>query len=240
MAGPGRRTVMPDGALKSGLTNNLARVSIAVVDDHPVVRHGLAAVLGNEPLFNVVAEGVSAADAIEIAKAHQPDVAIIDLGIPGGGIEAISEIIAQAPSVRCIVLTVCDSPDIAIDALNAGAKGYVLKGISANELKTAIWAVFNNETFVSPEFATKLLRAAQRKSQPSSEDEARLTDRETLILREVENGLTNRQIASKLRLKEKSVKYYMTSIMRKYGVRNRVAAVVAHQKLRQTNIEPPL
>jgi two-component system nitrate/nitrite response regulator NarL len=240
MAGPGRSTVKADGASKSGQQNSLARVSIAVVDDHPVVRHGLATILGNEPLFKVVAEGISAADALEIAKTLHPDVAIIDLGIPGGGIEAIKEIVIQAPSVRCIVLTVCDSADVAIDALNAGAKGYILKGVSANDLKAAIRAVFNGETFVSPEFATKLLRAAQRKRQPLSEDESKLTDRETLILREVENGLTNEQIASKLSLKVKSIKYYMTSIMRKYGVSNRVAAVVAHQKLRQTNIEPPL
>lgn len=239
MTGSAHTTVTPIGAFKSLLTNKLAPVSIAVVDDHPIVRHGLATILANEPQFKVVAEGVSAADALEIATTQQPDVAILDLGIPGGGIEALKQICTQAPSVRCIILTVCDNPETAITALNEGAKGYILKGVSAIELRSAICrVVFNNETFVSPEFATKLLQAVQRGNQEPSHDDARLTERETQILCEVENGLTNKQIADKLNIVESTVKYYMTSIMHKCGAHNRVAAVVAYQKLRQAQHGP--
>jgi len=81
---------------------------------------------------------------------------ILDLNIPGGGIEALRQIVVEFPSVRCIILTVCDSAHTAIDALNAGAQGYVLKGVSAADLKSAVWTAFTNGSFVSPEIATKL------------------------------------------------------------------------------------
>jgi two-component system nitrate/nitrite response regulator NarL len=209
------------------------RLSIAVVDDHPILRHGLAAVLRNEPRFRFVAEGGTAAEALQIAQMHRPDIMILDLDIPGRGIEALKQIVVEFPSVRCIILTVCDSADTAIEALNAGAQGYILKGVSAADLKSAIWTVFNNESFVSPEFATKLLLAAQNKNQDTVAD-SRLSFRESQILREVEAGLSNRLIAEKLRISEKTVKHYMSSIMQKYGVNNRVSAVMAYQKVRQS------
>jgi len=136
--------------------SDVSRISIAVVDDHPIFRQGLAAVLRNEPRFRLVAEGGSATEALQIAQLHRPDIMILDLNIPGSGIEALKQIVVEFPSVHCIILTVCDSADTAIAALNAGAQGYVLKDISAADLKSAIWTVFSNESFVSPEFATKL------------------------------------------------------------------------------------
>jgi len=210
------------------------RISIAVVDDHPILRHGLAAVLRNEPRFRLVAEGGTATEALQIAHLHRPDIMILDLDIPGRGIEALKQIVVEFPSVRCIIFTVCDSADAAIDTLNAGAQGYILKGVSAADLKSAIWTVFNNESFVSPEFATKLLLAAQNKNQHDAAIDSRLSSREGQILREVEAGLSNRMIAEKLRISEKTVKHYMSSIMQKYGVSNRVSAVVAYQKVRQS------
>lgn len=210
------------------------RISIAIVDDHPILRHGLAAVLRNEPRFRLVAEGGTATEALQIALLHRPDIMILDLDIPGRGIEALKQIVVEFPSVRCIILTVCDSADTAIEALNAGAQGYILKGVSAADLKSAIWTVFNNESFVSPEFATKLLLAAQNKNPHTSVTDSRLSFRESQILREVEAGLSNRMIAEKLRISEKTVKHYMSSIMQKYGVNNRVSAVMAYQKVRQS------
>jgi len=210
------------------------RISIAVVDDHPILRHGLAAVLRNEPRFRLVAEGGTATEALQIAQLHRPDIMILDLDIPGRGIEALKQIVVEFPLVRCIILTVCDSADAAIDALNAGAQGYILKGVSAGDLKSAIWTVLNNESFVSPEFATKLLLAAQNKNQDTAVADSRLSFRESQILREVEAGLSNRMIGEKLRISEKTVKHYMSSIMQKYGVNNRVSAVIAYQKVRQS------
>jgi DNA-binding NarL/FixJ family response regulator len=214
--------------------SDISRISIAIVDDHPILRHGLAAVLRNEPRFRLVAEGGSASEAVQIAQLHRPDVMILDLNIPGCGIEALKQLSVEFPSVRCIILTVCDSADTAIIALNAGAQGYILKGVSAADLKSAIWTVFNNESFVSPEFATKLLTAAQNKTQETTIADSRLSFREGQILREVEAGLSNRMVAEKLRISEKTVKYYMSSIMQKYGVSNRVSAVMAYQKVRQS------
>jgi two-component system nitrate/nitrite response regulator NarL len=214
--------------------SDISRISIAIVDDHPILRHGLAAVLRNEPRFRLVAEGGSATEAVQIAQLHRPDVMILDLNIPGCGIEALKQLSVEFPSVRCIILTVCDSADTAIIALNAGAQGYILKGVSAADLKSAIWTVFNNESFVSPEFATKLLTAAQNKTQETTIADSRLSFREGQILREVEAGLSNRMVAEKLRISEKTVKYYMSSIMQKYGVSNRVSAVMAYQKVRQS------
>jgi two-component system nitrate/nitrite response regulator NarL len=214
--------------------SDISRISIAIVDDHPILRHGLAAVLRNEPRFRLVAEGGSATEALQIAQLHRPDVMILDLNIPGCGIEALKQLSVEFPSVRCIVLTVCDSADTAIIALNAGAQGYILKGVSAADLKSAIWTVFNNESFVSPEFATKLLTAAQNKNQDTSITDSRLSSREGQILREVEAGLSNRMVAEKLRISEKTVKHYMSSIMQKYGVNNRVSAVIAYQKVRRS------
>jgi two-component system nitrate/nitrite response regulator NarL len=214
--------------------NDFSRLSIAIVDDHPILRHGLAAVLRNEPRFRFVAEGGTATEALQIAELHRPDIMILDLNIPGSGIEALKQMVVEFPSVRCIILTVCDSAETAIEALNAGAQGYILKGVSAADLKSAIWTVFNNESFVSPEFATKLLLAAQSKNQHTSVTDSRLSFRESQILREVEAGLSNRMVAEKLRISEKTVKHYMSSIMQKYGVNNRVSAVMAYQKVRQS------
>ena len=186
--------------------SDVSRISIAIVDDHPILRHGLAAVLRNEPRFRLVAEGGGASEALQIAQLHRPDIMILDLNIPGGGIEALKQIAIEFPSVRCIILTVCDSADTAISALNAGAQGYILKGVSAVDLKSAILTVFSNESFVSPEFATKLLIAAQNETQKTSIPDSRLSFREGQILRQVEAGLSNRMVAQKLRISEKTVK----------------------------------
>ncbi len=216
------------------MNSGISQVSLAVVDDHPSLRHGLAAVLRSEAGFKVVAEGGSSTEALQIANVHRPNIMLLDLGIPGGGIEALKQICIQVPSTRCIILTVCDNADTAINALNSGAQGYILKGVSGEDLKAAIWTVFNNETFVSPDFATKLLMASQMEKQALSQAGGKLNFRENQVLREVESGLTNRKVAEKLQISEKTVKYYMTNIMQKYGVSNRTSAVVAHQKLRQS------
>jgi len=214
------------------LSNN-SRVSIAIVDDHPILRQGLVAVLKTDPRFRIVAEGDSATSALDIVKTHRPDIMLLDLGIPGGGGEALKQICVEFPSTRCIILTACDSADAAVAALSVGAQGYILKGVSGGDLKSAIWTVSNNESFVSPEFATKLLVSVQTKKASQAVD-SRLSHRESQVLREVETGLTNKMVAEKLSISEKTVKYYMSSIMQKYGVKNRVSAIVAHQSVQKS------
>ena len=214
------------------MDTNVDRVSIALVDDHPIYRHGLAAVFRAEARFKVVAEGGSSTEALQIASVHRPRIMLLDLGIPGGGIETVQQMCIEFPETHCVVLTACDNPQTGIAALNAGAHGYILKGVSATELKAALWAVYKNETsFVSPEFATRLLSAAQTK-EPTMADSG-LSHREMQILREVGSGATNRMVAEKLSLSEKTVKHYMSNIMQKYGVTNRTSAAFVYQKMLQ-------
>lgn len=211
----------------------IEQASIAIIDDHPIFRQGLAAVFRADPRFKVVAEGASSTEALDVAKVHRPKLMILDLGIPGDGIETLKQLCIEFPDTYCVILTACDDPQTGIAALNAGAHGYILKGVSASELRAAIWTVYKNESsFVSPEFAARLLVAVQRK-EPAFID-TDLSHRELQILAEVENGATNRMVAEKLRLSEKTVKHYMSNIMQKCGVTNRVSAVVAYQKMRQT------
>jgi DNA-binding NarL/FixJ family response regulator len=133
--------------------------------------------------------------------------------------------------VRCVILTVCNCADTAVTAINAGADGYILKGIGARELEAALWTVYNKSLFISPDFSRRVLLAAQRSDVTSLAAKSGLTHRELQIMQEVERGQTNRMVAEKLKLSEKTVKYYMTNIMQKFGVRNRVAAVIEHKKM---------
>jgi DNA-binding NarL/FixJ family response regulator len=207
------------------------QVSIAIIDDHPIYRQGLAAVFRGEPRFRVLAEGASSIDALDIARSLRPKIMILDLGIPGDGLETLKQLCIEFPETHCIILTACDDPQTGIAALNAGAHGYILKGVSASELKAAIWTVFKNESsFVSPEFAARLLAAVQRRE--AGTIDVGLSHRELQILAEVEKGATNRMVAEKLKLSEKTVKHYMSSIMQKFGATNRVSAVIAYQKVR--------
>jgi DNA-binding NarL/FixJ family response regulator len=207
------------------------QVSIAIVDDHPIYRQGLSAVFRGEARFRVVAEGASSSDALDIAGLHRPKIMLLDLGIPGGGLETLKQLCIRFPETHYVILTACDEPQTGISALNAGAHGYILKGVSASELKAAIWTVFRNDSsFVSPEFAARLLAAAQQKE--PVETDVGLTHRELQILAEVENGATNRMVAEKLKLSEKTVKHYMSTIMHKCGAANRVSAVMVYQKMR--------
>lgn len=205
-------------------------VSIAIIDDHPIYRQGLSAVFRSEPRFKVVAEGASSYDALDIARLHSPKIMLLDLGIPGGGLETLKQLSSRFSETHCVILTACDDPRTGISALNAGARGYILKGVSASELKAAIWTVFKESSFVSPEFAARLLTAAQQKEHVTID--VGLTHRELQILAEVESGATNRMVAEKLKLSEKTVKHYMSTIMHKCGAPNRVSAIMIYQKMR--------
>lgn len=178
--------------------------------------------------FGIIIEGKSGSDALRIAREHAPDIMLLDLDMPGGGVSCVTEVNAISPETRCVLLTASDCPKNAIASLDAGARGYILKGVGWNELSEAIERILADETYVSPAFATSLLAAAQRKG---SDVEVQLTAREQQVLRELEVGRTNREIAARLEITEKTVKFYMTNIMQKFGVKNRVAAVMEFQRM---------
>ena len=198
-------------------------IRIGIADDHPLLREGVANTLRKRTDLQVVEQGGSADDARDIAQRMRPDVMLMDVNMPGDVFAAVKYIATQLPEVKVLMLTVSESEDDAYSALEAGARGYVLKGVSGPDLVQAIRSIARGETFITPEFANKLLSNFKR-----HEAEVRkidLTHREEQIIREVSKGLTNKEVASKLLISEKTVKYYMTCVMQKLHARNRVEAV---------------
>ena len=208
------------------------RIRIAVVDDHPMLREGVAGTLKADAGLEVVAVGGSGADAVRIAAEHLPDVMLLDVSMPGGGIEAARAIADSFPAIKTIMLTVSEREEDVTAAMEAGAHGYVLKGVTGSDLIATIRAVNKGETYITPQFAARLLQKMQRRTaeKPAHRPEVELTHREEQILNEVSSGLTNKEIARKLTLSEKTVKHYMTSVLQKLQARNRVEAVIAHMK----------
>jgi len=210
------------------MATSITGVRIGIVDDHAVIRSGVTSMCQADNLLKVVFEGGTATDAYRLVLEHSPDVLLLDVHIPGGGLEALKEISRDFPKVRCIMFTGSEDASIAMAAIAAGAKGYILKGVSAANLISAIHVVMENRSYVSPEFAWRLVEAAQEAKNSKMPSDG-LHHRESQIIKEVEKGSTNREVAERLKISEKTVKHYMTSIMQKFGVSNRVGAVVAYR-----------
>ncbi len=208
------------------------RVRVAVIDDHPLFREGVAHTIRGSDLLEVVGEGASAEDALRVAKDELPDIVLLDVSLPGGGIEAARAIAQVCPAVKIVMLTVSESEEHVSEALEAGAQGYMLKGASGVELISTMCAVSRGESYVTPGLAARLLTISRKRSQTATTEGelAELTNREDQILDHVARGLTNKEIARNLGISEKTVKHYMTNIMQKLQVRNRVEAVLALQK----------
>ena len=201
---------------------------VAIVDDHPLFREGVAFTLGAQPDIEIVAEGESAADALRIAAERIPDVMLLDVSMPGGGLSAVRQIAAQYPVIKTVMLTVSEDEDDVTAALRAGARAYVLKGVAARELVRILRAVAAGEVYVTPSLAASLLfeltsgKGASQAANPLDE----LTERERQILEGVAAGDSNKEIGAKLHLTEKTVKHHMTNILQKLQVRNRVEAAL--------------
>lgn len=201
---------------------------VAIVDDHPLFREGVAYTLGAQPDVEVIAEGESAADALRIAAERMPDVMLLDVSMPGGGVEAVRQIAAAFPVVKVVMLTVSEDEDDVTAALRAGARAYVLKGVAARELVRILRAVAAGEVYVTPSLASSLLfeLSADRRGAPAANPLDELTERERQILEGVAAGDSNKEIGAKLHLTEKTVKHHMTNILQKLQVRNRVEAAL--------------
>jgi two-component system NarL family response regulator len=192
------------------------RVRILVVDDHPVVREGLRAVLDRQPDLRVVAEAESGEEAVGEFRRHRPDITLMDLRLKGlGGVEAVKRICAEFPASRVLVLTTYDGDEDIYQALRAGARGYVLKGAPAEELLGAIRAVHGGGLPISPGAAARL---AERMLGTD------LTAREVDVLRLIVRGQSNKEIGVALGLTEATVKGYLHQIFGKMGVADRTEA----------------
>jgi two-component system, NarL family, nitrate/nitrite response regulator NarL len=203
-------------------------LQVAIVDDHPLFREGVAHTLGAQPDIEIVGEGESAADAVRIAGEQLPDVILLDVSMPGGGLNAVRQIANAFPVVKIVMLTVSEEEDDVTAALRAGARAYVLKGVAARELVRILRAVAAGEVYVTPALASNLLvgltgGAGSRQTSSPLDD---LTERERQILELVAGGDSNKEIAYRLHLSEKTVKHHMTNILQKLQVRNRVEAAL--------------
>ena len=206
-------------------------IRIAVIDDHPMFREGAVQTLTCTEGIEVVGEGATAADALKVAEELRPDVMLLDISLPGGGVEAAANIARACPSVRAIMLTASESELDVASALQAGARGYILKGSSAAEVVETVRAIFKGESYVAPSLAARLLiQMGKRNEVVANKPVSDLTAREDEILALVSSGMTNKEIANRLRLTERTVKHHMTSIMRKSNVRNRVEAMLMFRR----------
>ena len=204
----------------------MRRLRILLVDDHEVVRLGLKALIGRQPSSEVIGEAGTAAEAIEKARVHKPDVIVMDVRLPGkSGIDATREIMQLLPDTKVIMLTSYADDELLMDAIEAGAAGYVLKQIGSDALLRALEAVARGESLLDPSLMNKVfarLREATRKERGQAF--AGLTEQEVRILALVAEGHTNREIADQVFLSEKTVRNYVSAILGKLGLAHRSQA----------------
>jgi two-component system, NarL family, nitrate/nitrite response regulator NarL len=209
-------------------------IRVVVVDDHPLYRDGVIRTLREDVGIEVLGEGGSADEAFALCRDLRPDIALLDVSMPGGGMTALRNLTAAGLGVRAVMLTVSESDGDVIAALADGAKGYVLKGVEGRELVAILKRVAAGESHVAPALAANLLvnMKSALDHRGRTEPGPLLTEREEGILRLVSLGRSNKEIGRSLDLQEKTVKHYMTGILQKLNVRNRVeAAVMARERM---------
>jgi DNA-binding NarL/FixJ family response regulator len=219
----------------------MSTVRILIADDHAVVRAGLRALLERHHPFQVVAEAATGQEAVLKAREWRPDIAVLDIRMPGiSGIEACSQIVSTVEGCRVVVLTTYAEDELLFAAIRAGASGYVLKRIGDNDLVRAIERVSRGENILDPAL-TATVFAEMKKADQAQQAAAfsELTAQELAVLSLVAHGLTNRQIALKLYLGEGTVRNYVSSVLAKMGVSNRAEATAYAVKHNIDEIVPP-
>lgn len=209
-------------------------IRIAVVDDHPIFREGVAGCLMDIGGYQVVGEGGSCQDAQAIAQHAKPDVMLLDISMPGGGLKAVAAILDQQPAQKVIMLTVSEAHADIATALKLGAKGYVLKGVGSRALSEIIRAVHGGEMYVSPTLSARMIAGLTPAGDANSGKTGDLTEREHEVLRLVATGLSNKRIARDLNLHEKTIKHHLTRIFSKLNVSNRTEAAMAFRDAGET------
>ncbi|MEU6864442.1 response regulator transcription factor [Streptomyces sp. NPDC046876] len=209
-------------------------IKVFLLDDHEVVRRGLRDLLDAEPDITVVGEAGTADQALARGPALRPDVAVLDVRLPDGdGIAVCRELRSRMPDLACLMLTSFDDEDALLDAIMAGAAGYVLKQIKGSDLVSAVRTVATGQSMLDPATTARLMHSLRNPETPKEPDDARLaalSERERAVLELIGEGLTNRQIAKRLYLSEKTVKNHISRLLGKLGVERRVqAAVIAAQ-----------
>jgi two-component system, NarL family, response regulator DevR len=207
-------------------THERPDLRVFLLDDHEIVRRGVADLLEAESDVSVVGEAATVADALRRIPAARPDVALLDVRLPdGSGIDVCRDIRSAHPQIRCLILTSYDEDDAIFTAVMAGASGYLLKQIRGSSLVDAVRDVAAGNSLLDPSITERLLKRL-REGSPGEERFAALTDREREVLSLIADGLTNRQIGERLHLAEKTVKNYVSGLLAKLGMRRRTQAAV--------------
>ncbi len=197
---------------------------VLLVDDHKIMRDGIKAILRHSDDFTVMAEAESGAEAVQICKQRRPDIILMDIGLPGlNGIESTTEILRHIPEAKVIILSMYDDEDSVVSAMRSGARAFVLKKASDNDLLDALRTVAKGGSYLSPQVSDRLLQRLRRgdlKSKPVVSALADLSPRELQVLRLVAEGKTSKEIAVMLDLGLQTVRSYRKTMMKKLGVNN--------------------
>jgi two-component system response regulator DevR len=209
-------------------------IRVFLLDDHEIVRRGIADVLEEQPGIVVVGEAATAGEALRRIPAARPHVAVLDARLPdGSGIDVCRDIRSSAPEVRCLILTSYDDNDALFAAVMAGAAGYLLKEVRGTSLIDAVRQVAAGKSLLDPAVTGRLLTRL-REGAPQDARLASLTDREREILGLITDGMTNKQIGERLFLAEKTVKNYVSGLLAKLGMQRRTQAAVYGSEIRRT------
>ncbi|WP_040836251.1 response regulator [Nocardia brevicatena] len=207
-------------------------IRVFLVDDHEIVRRGVADLIGSEPDLAVVGEAANASQALARIPALRPDVAVLDVRLPdGNGIELCRELLSANPELRCLMLTSFTDEQAMLDAILAGAGGYVVKDIAGLQLISAIREIGAGKSLLDNRAAAALMTKLRAEAEAATGPLAALTDQERTLLALLGEGLTNRQIAGRMFLAEKTVKNYVSRLLTKLGVERRTQAAVLASKL---------
>jgi DNA-binding NarL/FixJ family response regulator len=199
-------------------------IRVLLVDDHEIVRRGLRDLLGGEPGIEVVAEAGGVAEALVRASATRPDVAVVDVRLPDGdGVALCRSLRSLDPAPRCLVLTAFDDERALVEAITAGAAGYLLKQVRGQDVVHAVREVAAGRSLLDPVTTARVLSRMRKAAE--TDDLAALTERERHVLELMGEGLSNREIGERLFLAEKTVKNYVTSVLSKLGMERRTQAV---------------
>ncbi|MFE7131234.1 response regulator [Streptomyces sp. NPDC057638] len=211
-------------------------IRVFLLDDHEVVRRGVRDLLDSEPDIDVVGEAGSGEQALVRGPALRPDVAVLDIRLPDGdGISVCRELRSRMPGLSCLMLTSFDDDDALLDAIMAGAAGYVLKQIKGSDLVAAVRTVASGQSLLDPATTARLMNSLRTAQEPARDESqlGELSEREREILGLVGEGLTNREIGRRLFLSEKTVKNHISRLLAKLGVERRIQAAVLATRFSQ-------
>jgi len=197
-------------------------IRVLVADDHGVVREGIRYVLEREPGFEVVAEAVRGSEVLALAERYRPDVAVLDISMPGeSGIQVTARLRQTVPETRILILSMYDNAEYVLESVRAGAHGYILKDTAATELRRAVRAVQEGEAFFSPPVASRLSAAVRGElaREQRTSDLGSLTSREREVLHGIAQGRTNKEIGGTLGISHRTVETHRESLMRKLRIK---------------------